>query len=296
MSDTFFTQNPHWQWWIVFYFFLGGIAGGAFALSSLLHLLGDEEDCRAARIGYYIAFPLISICGLLLIVDLNRPERFWHMLVQTKTWEPMFKWWSPISFGSWFVGIFATFSFLAFVGALAEEGVLRVPLLRKLYQGLPGDIVAAVGGFFGACVAGYTGVLLSVTNRPIWADSPFVGLLFLVSGVSTGAALMILFSRGRAAERSVRWLERMDNWLLLLELVVLAALVLSLWSLLDDTWANGWGVLLALGVLGAGILLPLALYWRPKLLGALTVPSAAALVLTGGFLLRMVIVMSSEAL
>ena len=30
MSDTFFTTSPHWGWYIVFYFFVGGIAGGAF--------------------------------------------------------------------------------------------------------------------------------------------------------------------------------------------------------------------------------------------------------------------------
>ena len=36
MSDTFFTASPHWTWWIILYFFVGGIAGTAFFLVSLL--------------------------------------------------------------------------------------------------------------------------------------------------------------------------------------------------------------------------------------------------------------------
>ena len=28
-SSTWFTAAPHWQWYIILYFFLGGLAGGA---------------------------------------------------------------------------------------------------------------------------------------------------------------------------------------------------------------------------------------------------------------------------
>jgi formate-dependent nitrite reductase membrane component NrfD len=51
------------------------------------------------------------------------------------------------------------------------------------------------------------------------------------------------------------------------------------------------------GVVLLGILAPLALHWRPRALGrALTAPVAAALVLFGGFMLRVVIVMSSSGM
>ena len=40
MSDTFFTASPDWTWWIIFYFFVGGIAGTAFLLASILDLTG----------------------------------------------------------------------------------------------------------------------------------------------------------------------------------------------------------------------------------------------------------------
>ena len=35
-----FVASPEWHWYIVWYFFLGGIAGGAYALGTLLRLVG----------------------------------------------------------------------------------------------------------------------------------------------------------------------------------------------------------------------------------------------------------------
>jgi hypothetical protein len=78
-----------------------------------------------------------------------------------------------------------------------------------------------------------------------------------------------------------------------LELLALVALVVSLGSL-ARLWLNVWGVLLLATVL-IGIVLPLVMYWRTRAL-ALGTAVASVLVLAGGFLLRVVIVMSSETL
>ena len=293
-SDTWYTLSPHWGWIIVVYFFLGGIAGGAAFLAAMLDLFGSRHDRPMARIGYAVAFPAIVLAGPLLIVDLNRPARFWHMFIQSDTLRPMFKWYSPISIGAWGVGVFALFATLAFAGALADWG--RLPAaFRALREGTLGRVISALTGLFGLFVAGYTGVLLSATNRPLWADSPLIGMLFLLSGVSAGAALMLLFGR-RANAESVHWLGRMDFYSSLLELVVLAVLALSLGSVAREIWGNAWGVLLVVGVVLLGLLVPIVLHWRPRLLGRLSVPSAAVLVLVGGFLLRTVVVLSSEAI
>lgn len=294
-SDTFVTLSPHWGWIIVFYFFFGGIAGGAAFLAAMLDLFGNRNDRPMARIGYAVAFPAIVLGGPLLIVDLNRPERFWHMFIQSETFRPMIKWYSPISVGAWGVGVFALFVTLAFAGALAEWG--RLPgAFRALRDGPLGKVISALTGLGGLFVAGYTGVLLAATNRPLWADTPLIGLLFLLSGVSAGAALMLLVGARRANAGSVGWLGDMDAYTSILELVVLVVLALSLGSVATEVWGNGWGVLLAVGVGLVGILLPLLLHWRPRLLGRMSVPSAAVLVLIGGFVLRMVFVLSSEAI
>ena len=56
-----FVADPHWGWWIILYFFLGGIAAGAYFMSTLIELVGGDVDRRLARVGYRIAFPLIVV-------------------------------------------------------------------------------------------------------------------------------------------------------------------------------------------------------------------------------------------
>ena len=89
-------------------------------------------------------------------------------------------------------------------------------------------------------------------------------------------------------------LERFDSLVLVFELLAIVALVVSLGSL-ARLWLNTWGLLLVVGVLIVGILLPLVLYRRSRLLGGLGATAAPVLVLVGGFLLRVVIILSSEA-
>jgi formate-dependent nitrite reductase membrane component NrfD len=122
MEEGRIVANPEWGWWVILYFFFGGIAAGAYFIGTMIDLVGHERDRRISNIAYYIAFPLVAICGILLIVDLGRPERFWHMLIQSNTGWPMFKYWSPMSIGAWALLLFGAFSAASFVGALAEEG------------------------------------------------------------------------------------------------------------------------------------------------------------------------------
>ena len=159
-----------------------------------------------------------------------------------------------------------------------------------------GTLVTCLGAVFGFLIAGYTGILLAVTNRPIWSDTSLLGLVFLISGTSTAAALMALLGRQLHWSRpeGVHALERFDSWVLVFELLAIVALVVSLGSL-ARLWLSAWGLLLVVGVLILGILLPLVLYRRPRLFGGLGATAAPVLVLVGGFLLRVVIILSSEA-
>src|SRR3989454_10387524 len=192
MSDTFFTASPHWRWLIIFYFFVGGIAGGGYFIAALLQWFGRPADRPVIRTGYALGFWGAIISGALLTLDLGRPLRFWHMLFQSENFPSlMFKSWSPISFGAWAILLFGLFSVLSALGARAEEGRLQNATLRAIggvVRGGLAKVVSGIGGLLGLFIAGYTGILLSGTNRPIWADSPWLGALFLGSGGSTGAA------------------------------------------------------------------------------------------------------------
>ena len=161
------------------------------ALATLIDLCGAPEDEPLARMGYYVAFVALLPCPLLLIADLNRPERFWHMLFASETLRPIIKWWSPMSVGAWALLVFGFFSFLSFLAVLIEDGRLRRwPALARLRPpGILGAIVVVLGGVLGLFIAGYTGILLAVTNRPIWADTHLLGLLFV--GLSLNLARIL---------------------------------------------------------------------------------------------------------
>ena len=290
MSDTFFSAAPHWTWFIILYFFVGGIAGGACLLAAVADWFGGPEDRPVARTGYNVAALGAILSGALLTIDLGRPLRFWHMLFQSANFPTLvFKGWSPISFGAWVILLFGLFSVLAALGGQAEEGRLHNAALRAVggvVRGGLAKLVGAVAGLLGVFIAGYTGVLLSVTNRPIWADSPWLGALFVASGVSTGAAALILLAPRRGAtDQSVARLSAFDTKALVVELLVLALFVASLGSV-NRVWVGFWGVVLLVGVVGFGIVAPLRMHAKPA--------QAARLVLLGGFLLRLAVIFASE--
>jgi formate-dependent nitrite reductase membrane component NrfD len=293
-SNTWFTVSPEWGWYIVVYFFLGGIAGGAAFLSGLLDLFGERLDRRMTRIGYLIALAAIIIGGPLLIFDLTRPERFWHMIWQSDAGGPMFKLYSPISLGLWIILGFVILVALAAATSLADIGKFPRGFAR-FGEGVLGKIVALGCIITGSALAGYTGLVLSGTNRPLWGDTIWITLLFLLSGISAGGAAMVLFGWRQGHPGSVHWIEEMEGYSSALELIVLAIIAATIWSVVRVVWGGVWGAVLLFGVVVFGILAPIYLHYRPRTFGLATIPLAALLVLVGNFLLRTMVILSSEA-
>lgn len=297
---------PQWGWYIILYFFFGGLCAGAYFIATLLLLLGDPRDRETIRLGYLISFPLLLVCALLLILDLGVPLRFWHMVLQSKNLpELMFKPWSPISLGSWTLFSFGLFSFVAFLVALVDSGRVRWrPLLRatELVRGLPRSLIAGwnvLGSLFGFGLAGYTGVLVTATTIPVWQNARLLGGLFLASAASASYALLVLLllRRGRAhSDPSVAKLARADRFTMAVELVLIFLLVLTLGRASRPMTTGGFGVLFWLGAVGLGLVAPFLL--RRTALGGWDAHRreviAAVCVLVGSLILRFVVVMSPQ--
>jgi protein NrfD len=311
---NFFVADPEWGWWIILYFFLGGIAAGAYFVATLIDLTGNEKYHPVARTGYLIAFPLICLCGLFLTVDLERPERFWHMLLKSEVfyqaraegwpstaaaWKTfarafLFKYWSPMSIGALALSIFGACSFLSLVGSLRRGGrlerIFRVSLFGRVLQ-----IVGCIVGFF---IAAYTGVLLEATNQPLWSDSPWISSLFLASAASTGIATMIVLVHNRAgvSDEAVARLEFADVWALVLELIFFGVFLASLGPLLRPVLFTVHGKILVIGTAVLGIVLPLLLHTPLGRVVRGRAITAALLALVGGFCLRYGILTTSPEL
>jgi protein NrfD len=71
----------------------------------------------------------------------------------------------------------------------------------------------------------YTGILLSAFNaRPLWNTS-ILGPLFLVSGMSTGAATILLMSKSKEERRTMSWI---DLLLIVVEIFFITHLIMGM--------------------------------------------------------------------
>src|SRR5438067_1628682 len=76
-------------------------------------------------------------------------------------------------------------------------------------------------------VAAYTGVLLSVSNQPVWSDGWPLGGLFLASGMSGAAALVVLWPRARHRDASAEALGTADRYFVALEALFLVLFLVT---------------------------------------------------------------------
>jgi formate-dependent nitrite reductase membrane component NrfD len=236
-----FVQPPNWEWWILGYFFCAGLAGGLYTLATLLRLAGTPASARVVRTSYLWVLPLCVLCGIFLTVDLGKPLDFWHMMINTTPGEGglNFKYWSPISLGTWGLLIFSIFAFVAFL----ENWRLR----DSAAAGNPGmTVVHIIGSLFGIFLASYTGVVLSVSNQPVWSDSWAIGALFVASAFSGAAAVMALIERVPDPR-----LMTAERYFAIIEIL---AIVLFFWTVasagtISKTFSGIWIVLWILVVL-----------------------------------------------
>lgn len=195
-----FVAPPLWEWWILGYFFFGGLAGGSYAIATLIRLVGAAADQRASRLAFIVSFLALLPCPIFLIADLGQPIRFINMLFDASGGGLSFKYWSPMSLGSWALLVFGIFSFVSFLGAIGQGGVPALAGFGRVLRGTAGALWSVIGTGFGFFVSGYTGVLLAVSNQPVWSDSAWVlGGLFLASGLTGSAALLLALTHWRRA-------------------------------------------------------------------------------------------------
>lgn len=278
-------KRPVWRSDVWQYFFFGGVAGGSFAIASLAVLFGSPRERVIARVGYVISFLALLACPPLLIKDLGRPEKFLNML-------RVFKPGSPMSMGVWGLLSFSLFSTLAFSRTVLSGAWGPVGWVARL---IPERLVAIVGIPFACFLASYTGVLLSVTNIPVWARSRLIGATFLASAFSSSAASITLALRLRGeGEETLAGLDRIERVAALAEAGALAGYLVQASRAAKPLLApSEYGAPFLLGTIGLGLAVPLVGGLRARA----GVPSGllALSALVGGVMLRYAFVESGQA-
>src|SRR4051794_26974191 len=98
--DVSMLKPPVWEKPIGVYFFLGGLAAGAYLLARVAERAGGERYRPITRAGSAVALLGALPCAPLLIEDLGDPKRFHHML---RVFKPE----SPMNFGAWALTTFS---------------------------------------------------------------------------------------------------------------------------------------------------------------------------------------------
>jgi formate-dependent nitrite reductase membrane component NrfD len=285
-------QSPHWPFLIDVYFFLGGLAGGAFVIATIANLLDARRHRDTVRVGYYLALAALVPCPLILIVDLGVPARFMNMITHVNVLSPM-------SLGAWALLFFSAAAGLAALFTFLED----VGKVRDLSG--PKLVVGVIGGFFAFFLAAYPGVLLGATARPLWENGHALGALFLAVGASTGAAAMALIVAAlrRAGRETLARLNTATVLALLIQLLAVIVFIASVsvsgssasTAALGNLLGGAWGALFWVGAIVIGSLLPLALgilSMRRRSTGLTAL--ASVLVLIGGFLVKTAIMSAGQ--
>lgn len=301
-------HSPEWPFLIDLYFFLVGIAGGAFMVAGVAELFGDKADRVVTKVGTYLALLALIPGPIFLIADLGMPSRFLHMLMVPKaattigmsalTIGPFhLKPYSPMNLGAWaLMGLGLCAAAVAVTLHLEDTG--RAANLAPA-RGAFG-VIGVLLGFF---VAGYPGQLLAATAQPFWTSARPMGALFLAIGASTGMAAitLVLSLRGAEVSGSLRKLRRAYTIALALQALALIAVLMAVAR--GPAWSAGRIVMLLSGPYSVafwggavliGLLMPLILEVRDGFFqgyrrGRGMVALAAIAILVGGFLTKYVI-------
>jgi formate-dependent nitrite reductase membrane component NrfD len=170
-------DTPHVKPWgldMALYLLTKGIATGTMLVSLLLPLLSGDHSRLTLVIGPAISLVALSVTALILVADLERPERFYYILVHPN-WRSWMVW------GAYFLTIQGAITALWLAAAWFDAGAV----IRLLYW------PAVVASILTTC---YTGFLFAQgLARDLW-QGPHATVDLLAQAIVEGAAVLLLVS------------------------------------------------------------------------------------------------------
>lgn len=193
-------QNPYidpelhvWHGEVAVYLFLGGLVAGLMMILGVYRLWKPTRArSRSLELLPWLAPVLLTIGMVFLWLDLANKLNAWRFYL-------IWRFTTPMSWGAWILiavyPVSILFAWNESPQIIRERGLARLPWLRGLsdWAGKHRRGLSFSTMNLGILLAVYTGILLGAfAARPLW-NSPMLGPLFLASGISSGAALILLF-------------------------------------------------------------------------------------------------------
>lgn len=237
LQVTHMTNNVPWGLWITVDLSAIALGAGAFSLSTIAYIFRVKSFERIARIAVFVGFVGYTSAMIALLMDIGRPDRFWHPLVfwniHSVLWEI-----------TMCVIFYSTVLVFELAPAVLESKIVverlrfrRGPQLAHLmHRVTPGVSVIGLGlSLLHQSSLGATyGVLVA---RPIWFK-PSLPVMFILSAVAAGGTLTLgltVFYENLVRERQIPRLLRAQV-AMFSGLMTLAYLYLKLWDYLATTY------------------------------------------------------------
>jgi len=298
MNDRIDPSLNIWHWEIPFYLFVGGLAAGILFFAAFYYLNGKENEYPAAVKKAPMIAPFLLIIGLIaLFLDLNHKLYFWRLYTTIRLESPM----------SWGARTLMVITPLSFIwAAIHMKDVFpnwrwKFGVLEKLEKFFSKHkrILAWVMAIYSVLLGIYTGVLLSAFNaRPLWNTS-ILGPLFLASGLSAGAAVIVYFSKNKLERRLF---SKIDIIIIAAELFFIIHLFMGLLASTEvqieaaQLFLNGpYTLPFWIFVVFLGMLVPALLEYLELRGQRIPVLIPVALILFGNVMLRFLIVYAGQA-
>ncbi|MCL6408082.1 cytochrome c nitrite reductase subunit NrfD [Dickeya dadantii] len=314
MHDAFHFHSLVWDWPIAVYLLLVGISSGMMVLTLLFrrYLPAENQHTNPLMTATAIVAPLSVIVGLvILIFHLARPVTFWYLMI----------FYNPHSIMSLGVMLFQVYMLVMF---LWIASLYQQPLLAWSERHLPGalhGLLNRVIVLVTRCIRPvenlllvlalllgcYTGFLLSALKSFPLLNNPVLPVLFLVSGVTSSIAVLMMVGASARSHRdcpqTLHLLHKLEKPVALIELFLLFAFFIGLLlgggqkAVAAQVALSGfWGGVFWIGIIGIGMLVPLAAGSLPAMRRHVTsLPRiAAGLTLLGVFLLRLFVLYAGQ--
>jgi len=286
-----------WTWEVAMYLFLGGLTAGVMVFSAAMLLMGKEREAPFASFRLALLAPIVLSLGMTtLFLDLEHKLHVYRFYTA-------FEITSPMSWGAWILVVIYPVSILQIASTLRSGWPIAATLVDVTNPGRHfldwceqrQRAIAMIAIPFAIALGIYTGILLSAFGaRPFW-NSGVLGPLFLVSGMSTAAALVALVARQRSEKELFT---KLDIVLIVAELALVALFIVNLATgssqhieALDSVIGGSYTFVFWVLFVGVGLLIPLLLeLLEISGINRRLAVLAPVLVLVGGYVLRQVMI------
>jgi menaquinone reductase, integral membrane subunit len=297
---TNLSDNVPWGLWITIDLSAIALGAGAFTLSAVVYLFGLKRFQSIVRLAVFVGFIGYTTALLTLVMDIGRPDRFWHPWVY---WNIHSVLWEI----TWCITIYLTILMVEFAPVIAELPFFaRWPALGRLAHTIhrAAPALAVLGLLISLLHQSSLGATYGVLrSRPIWFK-PSMPIMFIVSAMAVGPALTM------AAAIVVQWvtgkrrvpLDVLSTIARFSGLGLLGYLYIKLWDLaavsyygrtpaadralfvLNEHTPYGFGFWI--GEILLGIVLPAILFLAPRFRRRTPALLLGAILATGGIVIH----------